>query len=48
MRKEYGIGSLHGGLLQPIQQHTWDVTWAIDDPREGSILYFVASLFLRI
>ena len=35
MRKEYGIGSLHGGLLQPIQQHTWDVTWAIDDPREG-------------
>jgi len=35
MRKEYGIGSLQGGLLQPIQQHTWDVTWAIDDPRKG-------------
>lgn len=35
MRKEYGIGSLQGGLLQPIQQHTWDVTWAIDDPRDG-------------
>jgi hypothetical protein len=35
MRKEYAIGSLQGGLLQPIQQHTWDVTWAIDYPREG-------------
>lgn len=35
IRKEYGIGSLQGGLLQPIQQHTWDVTWAIDDPRQG-------------
>lgn len=35
MRKEYAIGSLQGGLLQPIQQHTWDVTWATDDPREG-------------
>jgi hypothetical protein len=35
IRKEYGIGSLQGGLLQPIQQHTWDVTWAIADPREG-------------
>ena len=35
MQKEYGIGSLQGGLLQPIQQHTWDVTWAIDDPRAG-------------
>ncbi len=35
MRKEYAIGSLQGGLLQPIQQHTWDVTWTIDDPREG-------------
>lgn len=35
MRKEYGIGSLQGGLLQPIQQHTWDVSWAINDPQQG-------------
>jgi hypothetical protein len=35
MSKEYAIGSLQGGLLQPIQQHTWDVTWAIDDVRKG-------------
>ncbi len=23
----YCMGSLQGGILQPIQQHTWDVTW---------------------
>ncbi|MBN2492284.1 MAG: hypothetical protein JXQ29_15665 [Planctomycetes bacterium] len=23
----YGMGSLQGGILQPLQQHTWDVTW---------------------
>ncbi|MFQ5771279.1 MAG: hypothetical protein ACE5HX_12125, partial [bacterium] len=33
MRKEYAIGSSQGGLLQPIQQHTWDLTWAVNDPR---------------
>jgi len=27
MTDDYGIGSLQGGILQPIQQHTWDVTW---------------------
>jgi hypothetical protein len=31
--KDYAIGSDQGGLLQPIQQHSWDVTWALDDPR---------------
>jgi hypothetical protein len=35
MRKEYAMGCLQGGLLQPIQQHTWDITWAIDDPSQG-------------
>ena len=34
MRDEYAVGSSQGGLLQPIQQHTWGVTWAVDDPRE--------------
>jgi photosystem II stability/assembly factor-like uncharacterized protein len=24
---DYCMGSLQGGILQPIQQHTWDVTW---------------------
>ncbi len=35
MTPEYGIGSMQGGLLQPIQQQTWDFTWRIADVREG-------------
>ncbi len=31
--EDYAVGSDQGGLLQPIQQHSWDVTWAVDDPR---------------
>jgi len=27
MTRSYALGSLHGGILQPIQQHTWDVTY---------------------
>lgn len=30
---DYAIGSDQGGLLQPIQQHSWDLTWAVEDPR---------------
>lgn len=33
MTPEYAVGSDQGGLLQPIQQHSWDVTWAVPDPR---------------
>ncbi len=33
MRAAYVLGSSQGGLLQPIQQQTWDLTWAVDDPR---------------
>jgi len=33
--QDYALGSLQGGLLQPIQQHTWDVTWATADPQAG-------------
>jgi hypothetical protein len=32
MTPDYAIGSLQGGILQPIQQHTWDVTWVSDRP----------------
>ena len=31
--KDYALGSDQGGLLQPIQQHSWDLTWAVPDPR---------------
>ncbi len=33
VRREYAIGSDQGGTLQPIQEHSWDVTWAVPDPR---------------
>ena len=33
MRREYAVASDQGGVLQPIQQHSWGVTWAVPDPR---------------
>jgi hypothetical protein len=33
MRREYSVGSDQGGTLQPIQEHSWDVTWNVPDPR---------------
>ena len=33
VRKEYAVGSDQGGILQPIQEHSWDVTWSVADPR---------------
>lgn len=34
MTADYAVGSDQGGLLQPIQQHSWDVHWATHgDPR---------------
>ena len=32
MTSDYVIGSLQGGILQPIQQHTWDVTFVSEKP----------------
>lgn len=33
MGQGYAVSSDQGGILQPIQQHSWDVTWAAPDPR---------------
>ncbi|HEY0946642.1 MAG TPA: hypothetical protein VGD81_15290, partial [Opitutaceae bacterium] len=33
MTADYAVGSDQGGQLSPIQQHSWDVTWAVEDPR---------------
>ncbi|MBK9169473.1 MAG: hypothetical protein IPM24_18700 [Bryobacterales bacterium] len=33
LRHDYVVGSDQGGLLQPVQQHSWDVTWRVADPR---------------
>lgn len=30
--RSYAVGSDQGGLLQPIQQHSWDLTWKTDNP----------------
>ena len=35
VRREYAVSSDQGGVLQPIQQHSWDITWAVPDPRGG-------------
>jgi len=32
MSKNFSLGSMHGGILQPIQQHAWDVTFVSDKP----------------
>jgi photosystem II stability/assembly factor-like uncharacterized protein len=32
MTSSYAVGSDQGGVLQPIQQHSWDVTWRVADP----------------
>ncbi len=34
------MGSTQGGILQPIQQHTWEVLWATADPHEGFNVLF--------
>lgn len=33
MTKDYAVGSDQGGVLQPVQQHSWDVTWHLNDAR---------------
>jgi hypothetical protein len=37
MTADYALGSVQGGILQPIQQHTWDVTF--DDPDTSSTVF---------
>lgn len=43
MRKEYAVGSDQGGVLQPIQQHSWDVTWAVPDVRGVHNTFFALN-----
>jgi hypothetical protein len=35
MTGDYVLGSLHGGIFQPSQQHTWDVTFVSDKPNNA-------------
>ena len=38
--KDFVLGSINGGLVQPIQQHSWELLWATDDPFEGFNVLF--------
>lgn len=35
----YVMGSIPGGLIQPREQHSWDVTWLAQDPRIPATLF---------
>ena len=37
MNEDYALGSIQGGILQPIQQHTWDVTFG--HPMKNATLF---------
>jgi hypothetical protein len=43
MRKEYAVGSDQGGTLQPIQEHSWDVTWRVPDARGVHNTFFTTQ-----
>jgi hypothetical protein len=43
VRREYAVGSDQGGILQPIQQHSWDVTWKVSDPRGVQNTFFTLN-----
>jgi hypothetical protein len=48
VRREYAVGSDQGGVLQPIQQHSWDVTWSIPDPRGKQNTFFTNHPFVSM
>lgn len=37
MTKDFALGSLQGGILQPIQQHTWGLNFVTADGRNGAV-----------
>ncbi len=43
VRREYAVGSDQGGTLQPIQEHSWDVTWHVPDPRGVENTFFTMN-----
>ncbi len=43
VRREYAVSSDQGGVLQPIQQHSWDVTWAVPDGRGVQNTFFLLN-----
>jgi hypothetical protein len=43
MRREYAVSSDQGGTLQPIQEHSWDVTWSLPDARGVQNTFFTLN-----
>jgi len=43
LRREYAVSSDQGGTLQPIQEHSWDVTWSVPDPRGVQNTFFTLN-----
>ncbi len=43
VRREYAVSSDQGGVLQPIQQHSWDVTWSLPDERGTENTFFMLN-----
>jgi hypothetical protein len=37
----YGMGSIPGGLVQPREQHSWDVTWIGRNPEKPATLFLM-------
>jgi hypothetical protein len=48
VRKEYAVGSDQGGILQPIQEHSWDVTWSVPDARGVQNTFFFVHPYSSI
>ena len=48
VREEYAVGSDQGGILQPIQEHSWDVTWHVADPRGVQNTFFTLHPYSSI
>lgn len=38
--KDYAVGSIDGHLIQPVQQHSWEVQWTAEKPDEGFNVFF--------
>jgi hypothetical protein len=43
VRREYAVSSDQGGTLQPIQEHSWDVTWSVPDARGVENTFFTLN-----
>lgn len=48
VRHEYAVSSDQGGTLQPIQEHSWDVTWNVPDPRGVHNTFFTLHPFSSV